>query len=197
MIDFIIGDIVAINEDNIIIQNNGIGYKVFTSITSMLEVEVGDKGAQIYTQMYVRDDSVMIYGFITKEEMNMFNLLLKVGSIGPKSALNILSTINPTQIKVAIHNKDYDTLCKAPGIGKKTAQRMVLELKDKIGDLELTDIQKDEIKSKSLNDDEAIEALQALGYLKFEAEKAIRKLDTEQMGVEDIIKESLKILSKK
>lgn len=194
MIDFIIGDIVDMQEDYVVVQNGGIGYKVSTSTTSMLEMNIGDKNVMMYTKLHVRDDAMVLFGFITKEEIEMFNLLLKVASIGPKTALNILSTISPSQIKMAIHTKDYDTLSKAPGIGKKTAQRMVLELKDKVGELDEKDLIEGKMPTK--DHDEAVDALMSLGYLKFEAEKAIREFDCETMKVEDIIKEALKVLSR-
>lgn len=194
MIDFIIGDVVNMKDDYIIIQNNGIGYRINTSTTSMLDIEIGDKNIMMYTKLNVREDTMLLYGFITEEEMQTFELLLKVASIGPKSALNILSTISPSQIRLAIHTSDYDTLCKAPGVGKKTAQRMVLELKDKIGELQEEDLVAG--KKPNKNHDEAIEALMSLGYLRFEAEKAIRAIDENDKKVEELIKEALKILSK-
>lgn len=194
MIDFIIGDVVNMQDEYIVLQNHGIGYKISTSTTSMLEIEVGDKDVMMYTKLNVREDAMLLFGFITESEMETFELLLKVASIGPKTALNILSTISPSQIRLAIHTSDYDTLCKAPGIGKKTAQRMVLELKDKIGELQESDLIEGRKNNKS--HDEAIDALMSLGYLRFEAEKAIRSMDEEDMKVEDIIKEALKILSR-
>ena len=194
MFDFIIGDIVSINEDFVVIQNNGIGYRVYTSITSMMDMEIGRKNQMLYTQLHVRDDAMLLFGFISEEEMDMFNLLLKVSSIGPKTGLNILSTITPSQIKVAIHNRDYKTLCKAPGIGKKTAERMVLELKDKVGDIDEKDIV--EGKAPTEDHEEAVEALVSLGYLKFEVEKVLKNMDLENMDIEEVIREGLKKLSR-
>ena len=194
MFDFIIGDIVNIQEDCIVIQNNGIGYRVYTSVNSMMDIEIGKKDQMLYTQLHVREDGLFIYGFTTEDEMDMFNLLLRVSKIGPKIALGVLSTLAPNQIKIAIHNKDYDTLCKVPGIGKKTAERMVVELKDRIGDIELEDV---EIAESISNDhDEALEGLMTLGYSRFEVERVIRNMDIDDMRVEDIIREGLKQLSK-
>lgn len=193
MIDFVIGNVVAIHDEYIVLQNNNIGYKIYTSMTSILEVELGEKDVMMYTKLNVRDDAIQLYGFVTEEEMEMFELVTKVSGIGPKTGLNILSTITPSQIKLAIHRKDYATLTKAPGIGKKTAERMILELKDKIGEMTELDIEEGEIPSKE--HDAAIEALMTLGYLKYEAEKSIRGLDLDGMDAEDIIRHGLKELS--
>ncbi|HLR21915.1 MAG TPA: Holliday junction branch migration protein RuvA [Tissierellaceae bacterium] len=195
MFEFIIGDVVNINDEYVIVQNNGIGYKIFTSKNSMMNLEIGKKNQILYTQLHVREDGVYIYGFTTEEEMNMFNLLLRVTKIGPKVGIATLSTLNPNEIKIAIHNNDIDLLCKAPGIGKKTAQRIVLELKDKIDDVELLD-SGDQILIDIKDYDEAVEALISLGYLKFEVEKAIKNLDIKDLTVEEIIREGLKQLSK-
>lgn len=117
LFEFIIGDIVAIREDYIVLQNNGIGYKIFTSTNTMIQIELGMKNAMIFTYLNVREDGIFIYGFISEEELNMFKLLQMVSKIGPKIALGILSTLNSNQIKLAIMRKDLDVLCKAPGIG--------------------------------------------------------------------------------
>lgn len=195
MFEFIIGDIVRIQDEYVVVQNNGIGYKVLTSVNSMMNLELGKKNQMLYTQLHVREDGLYLYGFTTEEEMDMFNLLLRVSKIGPKIGLGILSTLTPNQIKLAIHNRDLDTLCKAPGIGKKTSERIVLELKDKIGDVEL--IGTSEIRMDNSRHDEAVEALMSLGYSKYEVEKAIKSMmDDDNMTVEAIIREGLKKLSK-
>lgn len=196
MFEFIIGDIVNIKEDYIVIQNSGIGYRVNTSINSMRDLEVGKKNQMLYTQLHVRDDGLFIFGFTTEEEMDMFNLLLRVSKIGPKIGVGILSTLTPNQIKLAILNKDLKTLCKAPGIGKKTAERIVVELKDRID--QTTILVEDErlIEVESNNNSEAVEALISLGYSRYEVEKAIEQCDVNNMDIEDIIREGLKKLSK-
>ena len=195
LFEFIIGDIVAINEDYIVLQNNGIGYKIFTSINSMVKLELGMKNSMIYTELSVRDDGVFLYGFISQEEMDMFKLLLMVSKIGPKIALGILSHLTTNQIKVAIMKKDLDTLCKAPGIGKKTAERLILELKDRI-DKDF-DIEEEDSNKLNLNGyNEAINGLMSLGYTRMEIEKITRTMDISNMDIEDIIREALKRLSK-
>lgn len=196
MFEFIIGEVVSIKEDYIVLQNNGIGYKIYTSINSMLKLDLGMKNAMIYTYLIVREDGVFLYGFTTEEEMNMFKLLQMVSKIGPKIALGILSNLTPNQIKIGIIRKDLDILCKAPGIGKKTAERIVLELKDRIDkDIE---IEEDSITSFDSNDyNEAINGLMSLGYTRVEVESIIRNMDISKMRIEDIIREALRKLSKR
>lgn len=195
MFEFIIGDIVNIKDDYLILQNNGIGYKIFTSTNTMSKVEIGKKDQMLYTQLHVREDGLFLFGFSSEEEMEMFKLLLLVTKVGPKVGIGVLSTLTPNMIKLAILNKDINMLCKAPGIGKKTAERIILELKDRID--KNIEIINESSEDESLNKhQEAIEALMSLGYTRIEIEKAIRNLDTTNMDIEVIIKETLKKLSK-
>lgn len=197
MFEFIIGDIVNIKEDYIVLQNNGIGYKIFTSINSMVKLEMGMKNAMVYTYLNVREDGVFLYGFTSEEEIDMFLLLLRVSKIGPKIGLGVLSTLTPNTIKMAILGRDFETLCKAPGIGKKTAERIVLELKDRIDkDLVLVNDDMDIDLDISNNYQETINGLMSLGYTRMEIEKILRNMDISKMGVENIIREVLKKLSK-
>lgn len=195
LFEFIIGDVVSIKDDYIVLQNGGIGYKIFTSINSMVQLQLGMKNAMIFTYLNVREDGVFLYGFTSEEENNMFKLLQMVSKIGPKIALGVLSKLTPNQIKLAIATKNLDTLCKAPGIGKKTAERLVLELKDRIdNDFEIEEDSMDEFNSNDSN--EAIDGLMSLGYTRLEIEKIIRTIDISKMSVEDIIREVLRKLSK-
>lgn len=192
MFEFIIGDIVSIKEDYVVIQNNGIGYKIFTTKHSMLELEIGKRNQLLYTQLHVREDGMLLYGFSSEEELDMFNMLITVSKIGPKVASGILSGLNPKQLKMAIYTKDSKLICKAPGVGKKTAERIILELKDKI---EVSNIEDSTDLLVEPADDEAVEALISLGYTRFEVSRALSGLDT-NLRLEDIIKEGLKRLSK-
>ncbi|MDR7869835.1 MAG: Holliday junction branch migration protein RuvA [Tissierellaceae bacterium] len=195
MFDFIIGDIVSIENDYVVIQNNGIGYRVFASSNTLMSLQIGKKDQMLFTEFHVREDGFYLYGFVTKEELDMFNSLLRVSKIGAKTALGMLSTLSPNKIKIAIINKDLDVLCQAPGIGKKTAERIVFELKDKIDtNIDLDDI--DDIVVAPNASNEALAGLMSLGYSRYEVENAIKKLDTTNMGVEDLIREGLKQLSK-
>ena len=195
MFDFIIGDIVSIDHEYLVIQNNGIGYRILASSNTLMSLQIGMKDQMLYTEFHVRDDGVFLYGFVTQEELDMFNSLLKVSKIGPKTALGILSTLSPNKIKIAIINKDLDILCQAPGIGKKTAERIVFELKDKIDtNIDLEDI--GDIRLEPNAYDEALAGLMSLGYSRYEVENILRKLDLNNMAVEEVIREGLKKLSK-
>lgn len=195
MFEFIIGDIVNIKEDYIVLQNNQIGYKIFTSTNSIMNLEIGMKDAMIYTYLNVRDDGVFLYGFTTEEEMEMYKLLLLVSRVGPKVALGILSVFTPNQIKIAILSRDIETLCNAPGIGKKTAERILLELKDRVNKDEILNVEDTNL-SISNNYHEAINGLMSLGYRRIEIEKVLRTVDTNNMDVEEIIRQVLRKLSK-
>ena len=195
MYEFIIGDIVNIKEDYIVLQNNQIGYKIFTSTNSMMNLEIGMKDAMIYTYLNLREDGVFLYGFTSEEEMEMYRLLLLVSRVGPKVALGILSVYTSNQIKIAILSRDVETLCKAPGIGKKTAERILLELKDRI---DKDEVFADEGTNLSISNNyhEAINGLMSLGYRRVEVEKIVRTIDTNNMDVEEIIRTALRKLSK-
>lgn len=197
MFEYIIGNVVEINDDYIVLQNNGIGYKIFTSTNSMMELQLGGKDTLIYTYFNVRDDGVYLYGFVSKEEIDIYKMLLMVSKIGPKTAIGILSGLTPNDIKVAILRKDLPLLCKAPGVGKKTAERIVLELKDRISmdDVDFAEEKKSRI-SKTDDYDKAVDGLMSLGYRRFEVEKALKRLDLANMKLEELIREGLKKLSK-
>lgn len=191
MFEFIIGDIVNIKEDYVVIQNNGIGYKVFTTKNSIMDIEIGKKDQLLYTELHVREDGLFLYGFSTEEELDMFKMLLTVSKIGPKVASGILSALSPKKLKNAIYTNEIQLLCKAPGIGKKTAERMILELKDKVEISNDADV----FERADPADDEAVQALISLGYTSFEVNKALRGVNKD-LSLEDIIKEGLKRLSK-
>lgn len=193
MYDYIMGEVVEIREDYLVLDNNGIGYKIYTSKNS-LSTLVDKERVKIYIYFNLREDGIFLYGFLTREELNMFELLLLVSKIGPKIGIGILSTLSPNEIKLAIINNDVDSLCKAPGIGKKTANRIILELKDRIDDNINIDDTLDFI--DDTNVEEAIRALCALGYTKKEIDEVICKIDIKDLTTEDIIKSVLKRMSK-
>ena len=159
--------------------------------------EIGEK-VKIYTHYHVREDNISLYGFMSNEELKMFELLLQVSGIGAKTAIAMLSNITPSKFALAIISNDLKTLTKIPGIGNKSAQRMVLELKDKLKTQ--TAIEDDEEEttpndnSESIN--EAEQALQILGYNKSEISKVFDKFDTHNLSTEDLIKEALKRLAR-
>ncbi len=183
----------------VVVECMGIGYKIFMSNTSISNLgELGEK-VKIYTHYYVREDNISLYGFLSNEELRMFELLLGVSGVGAKSAIAMLSNITPSSFALAVISNDIAKLTKIPGIGAKSAQRIVLELKDKLKNEQA--IEKAESVKEKIKDDtilsEAIDALQILGYNRKEIDKAIEKIQTENMSTEDIIRKALVVLSSK
>ena len=196
MISYIKGTLEAKNVDNVIIEIGGIGYKIFMSATSMDRLgEVGTE-VKVHTYMRVREDDISLYGFCTNEELKMFEQLLGVSGVGAKVALSILANISPSSFALAIITGDLNTLKSLPGIGAKSAQRMILELKDKMKTQEAIETEFIPAKTAIKNDKakDAIEALQVLGYARRDIDLAISKIDTNELSVEEIIKQGLKYL---
>ena len=195
MISYIIGDVKAISEDGFVIENNNIGYFINSTLTSLANIQINNE-YKIYTSMQVREDDISIYGFVSKEELEMFLLLISVSSVGPKIALGMLSSIDADDIKIAIVNNDIDTLTKAKGIGKKTASRIILELVDKVKKMAIP--QKSEIEDdvpiKNDNLGVAREALKNLGYVDNDISRVLNELKGLDLSLEELIKESLKRL---
>lgn len=203
MISYIKGELIDIIEDIIVIENNNMGYEVKVPLSVTSELPGIGKEVKIYTYLYVREDILCLYGFLTKDDLNVFKLLITVNGIGPKVALGILSTITPDDLRFAVLSEDVKFISKAPGIGAKTARKLILELKDK---LKLEDVfeQKLENQEESLGrsgqmsdaKSDAVQALVALGYSNTDALKAIRSVDiTGDMDTEAILKLSLKKIS--
>ncbi len=195
MYQYIIGNIAEISEDYIVVENNGIGYLVYTSKNSILDIGQNTTNRKILTHLIVREDLMSLYGFTTNEELKMFKLLITVTKIGPKAAIGLLSTLTTSNIKASIINKDSSTLSRAPGIGKKTAERIILELKDKVdGHITYDDVNDDNIPLDET--EEIVVALISLGYTRNEIFKALSSIDTEGKRMEEIIKLALRKLSK-
>lgn len=199
MYEYIKGRYIGINKDYVIIENNGIGYKIFTSGATMAKMPKVSEEVQLYLEQIVREDFIGLYGFKDREELEMFKLLISISGVGAKAALSLLSISRINNLKYAIIMEDDKHLCRAPGIGKKTAGRIILELKDKIKTDEVSegvDIQQgfeDIAPSNSNAIGEALGALLALGYSEKEAESALKKVNREE-SVENIIKECLRVL---
>lgn len=196
MISYIKGKLEAKNLDNVVIEIGGIGYKIFMSATSMDRLgEVGTE-VKVHTYMRVREDDISLYGFCTNEELKLFEQLLGVSGVGAKVALSILANISPSSFALAIITGDLNTLKSLPGIGAKSAQRMILELKDKMKTQEAIETEFIPAKTAIKNDKakDAIEALQVLGYARRDIDLAISKIDTNELSVEEIIKQGLKYL---
>lgn len=198
MISYLKGILKHIFQDTIIIEVNNIGYQVFVSSHTLTHLPKEGNIIEIYTHMNVREDNISLFGFLTINELDCFDMLINVSGIGPKVALGILSTLRPQDINKAIIIEDINLLTKAPGIGKKTAQRIILELKDKLK-INSTFNYDDNLEqyyetSNNSTKQEAIEALIALGYSQIDATNSVISVYSENLKLEEIIKLSLKKL---
>lgn len=202
MISFIRGKIVDSSETSLILENGGIGYEIFMTGASMEKALREKEEIKIHTYFHIREDAMQLYGFLTKDDLQIFRLLLGVNGIGPKAALGILAALSADELRFAVLSDDVKTISRAPGIGKKTAQKLILELKDK---LKLEDAFEAKLAHGEADTDaevssfdgskEAVEALVALGYSSTEALRAVRKVtDVSPDDVEGILKAALKNL---
>lgn len=199
MFAYIKGSLEVKTRGYVVIDVNGVGYKIFMSETAIEKIgEIGNI-VKVHTYLKVREDDMSLYGFNTNEELRMFELLLQVSGIGAKSAITILSNITPSSFALAVITNDIAKIKALPGIGPKTAQRIILELKDKIKTEEaISEDRSININEQVIDNEkisEAISALQVLGYSKKEIEKAIQKVDN-SLSVEEIIKIGLKNLAR-
>lgn len=203
MISFLRGKIAWLEEDKVMLDVNGMGYGVYMSGHDMGILPSGGQETMIYTYLHVKEDAMQLFGFLTRDELMVFKLLITVNGIGPKGALGILTALTPDDLRYAVVSNDVKAICTAPGIGKKTAEKLILELKDKLrledalehlaepssdaggGAQNFGDVQAD-----------AVQALVALGYGNTEALKAVRQVETtDVMSVEDVLKQALKYMS--
>ena len=199
MISYIKGRLEIKSKDYIVVDVGGIGYKIFMSETAINELEKGTE-VKVFTYMRVREDDISLYGFLNNEELVTFELLISVGGVGAKSAITILSNITPSKFALAVITNDVNTLKKLPGIGAKTAARIILELKDKMKTEQSIEGSKNEkIKEAIVLDNkanDAVEALCVLGYTRKDVENVIAKIDTSKLTVEEIIRQGLKYLGR-
>ena len=197
MYSYIKGIVEEIYLDRIILENNGIGYEINVSSFTAQSVQKG-KSAKIFTKLIVREDDMSLCGFSTQMELEMFKLLTSVSKIGPKVGLGILSCATPPQLSAYILSEDIAKLSKCPGVGKKTAERIILELKDKV-DKDMAEFEATLFNQAptGLELDEALEALLALGYSSTEAKEAVQKFKKDGLKTEDLIKKSLTYLLSK
>lgn len=195
MFSYIKGILVAKSIGYVIIDVGGVGFKIFMSETSIKKLGETGEEIKVFTHMQVREDDISLYGFTTNEELRMFELLISVSGVGAKSAIAMLSNISPSSFALAVISNDIKSLTKIPGIGSKTAQRIVLELKDKLKTEESISNNSNEEIIVAIQDDnktsEAVQALKVLGYTSVEIEKVLSSLDTNNMSVEDIIRKAL------
>ena len=203
MFAYIKGSLEMKFKDYLVIDVGGLGYKIFMSENAINSIgQVGDI-VKVFTYYRVREDDISIYGFKTQEELRMFELLLSVSGVGAKSALSMLSCIEPSEFALAVISNNVKVLTQIPGIGNKSAQRIILELKDKLKaeQAEQTDSTSKASTSKSAieinnNVQEAISGLMVLGFAKKDIEKAFEHLDVNSLSLEDLIKKGLVLLSK-
>lgn len=202
MIVYIKGKTAAVGKDYAIVENGGIGYQIFMP-GSMLECLHTGMEVKIHTYYHVREDAVSLFGFLTEGDLNLFRLLIGVNGIGPKAALGILSALTPDEVQFAVLADDVNALAKAPGIGKKTAQKLILELKDKLNLEEVFEqkLNRDDAASEQLSPQgnpciqEAVQALVSLGYSNSEALRSVRQVEpADDFDTEQILKAALKNL---
>ena len=200
MIAFVRGTAVDMTENSVIVEAGGIGYEIYMTGTDLSQIHMGEE-VKIHTYFNVREDAMQLYGFRSKDDLQMFKLLLGVNGVGPKAALGVLAGITADELRFAILSDDVKTLSKAPGIGKKTAQKLILELKDKMKledafELKLAHEQeRAAVGAGEVSDgrQEAVEALVALGYSSADALLAVRKVtDVPPDDVEGLLKAALK-----
>lgn len=200
MIAFVRGTAVNMTENSVIVEAGGIGYEIYMTGTDLSQIHMGEE-VKIHTYFNVREDAMQLYGFRSKDDLQMFKLLLGVNGVGPKAAVGVLAGITADELRFAILSDDVKTLSKAPGIGKKTAQKLILELKDKMKledafELKLAHEQEKAVAGLGEISDgrqEAVEALVALGYSSTDALRAVRKVtDVAPDDVEGLLKAALK-----
>ena len=187
----------------IVVDINGLGYKIFMSQNNIESIGEINDIVKVFTYVKVREDDISIYGFKTQEELRMFELLIGVSGVGAKSALVMLSCIEPSEFAIAVISNNVKLLTQVPGIGTKSAQRIILELKDKLkaeqSELDEEKLENTKLKSSKTNENvqEAISGLMVLGYSRKDIEKAFEHLAVESLSVEDLIKKGLVLLTTK
>lgn len=199
MIAFVRGIAADMTENSVIVETGGIGYEIYMTGEGLSQLHMGEE-VKIHTYFQVREDAMQLYGFLKKDDLQMFKLLLGVNGVGPKAAMGVLSGITADELRFAVLSDDVKTLSKAPGIGKKTAQKLILELKDKLKledafELKLAHEQEKAAASGDAADgrQEAVAALVALGYSSTDALRAVRKVtEVSPDDVEGLLKAALK-----
>lgn len=198
MYAYIKGILAEVNTDSIVIENQGIGYQLYVSLQALEELPAIGMEVKVYTYLHVREDAMVLFGFPDREDLKMFQMLLTVSGVGPKGALGILSALSGDDLRFAILSGDSKAIAKAPGIGAKTAQRVILELKDKVSledafETKTAHIAGGNVTVNGTVKNEAIQALVALGYSSSEALKAVSQVEiSQEHKVEDVLKLALK-----
>jgi len=195
MIAYVKGKIIRKNTTSLIIATNGLGYEVYVPLTNFYKYQLGDE-IELVTYMHTREDLMQLYGFEKWEERDIFLLLINVSGVGPKGALAILSHITIENLKAAIGTENLDVLTKLPGIGKKTAQRLIIELKDKMP-VALSDSE-EIVSESSVTGSDLLSALVSLGYQPLEIKKIIPQLLKDNPNADEafLLKKALQILAR-
>lgn len=203
MFAYIKGSLEMKSSNYIVVDINGLGYKIFMSQNNIESIGEINDIVKVFTYVKVREDNISIYGFKTQEELRMFELLIGVSGVGAKSALVMLSCIEPSEFAIAVISNNIKLLTQVPGIGTKSAQRIILELKDKLkaeqSELDEEKLENAKLKSSKTNENvqEAISGLMVLGYSRKDIEKAFTHLIVDELSVEELIKKGLILLTKK
>ncbi len=203
MISYVKGALAEKFEDSVVVEAGGIGYRIFVASSALSELPKIGEIVKIYTYFSVREDAMSLFGFLSRADLEMFRQLIGVNGIGPKSALGILSVLSPDALRLAVMSGDAKAISKAPGVGSKTAQRIILDLKDKVkaedilnGFTEVSSAGNVDVSGVAEVGKEAIEALTALGYSASESSSVVKKVTiTETMTAEDVLKAALKHLA--
>ncbi len=192
MIGSLRGRLAGKQAPHIVLECNGVGYEVETPMSTFLDLP--ETGAEIflYTHLLVREDAQILYGFATEEERALFRTLLKVNRVGAKMALGVLSAMTASDFRRCVEYEDAAMLSKVPGIGKKTAERLIMEMRDKVDKVGVPSLPGEKIAVEASSRSEAFDALVALGYKANEVNKLLGKLDTDGKSAEDIIRQALK-----
>ena len=203
MFAYIKGSLEMKSSNYIVVDISGLGYKIFMSQSNIESIGEINDIVKVFTYVKVREDDISIYGFKTQEELRMFELLIGVSGVGAKSALVMLSCIEPSEFAIAVISNNVKLLTQVPGIGTKSAQRIILELKDKLkaeqSELDEEKLENAKLKSSKTNENvqEAISGLMVLGYSRKDIEKAFTHLIVDELSVEELIKKGLILLTKK
>ena len=194
MISYVSGIVEYVDTEKVVVDNHGIGISVFMTNDDLSVIGEGEE-VRLHTYFNVKEDAMQLYGFLNRENLEMFKLLLTVNKVGPKIALGILSTCSGDMLKMSIVSGDSKTIASSPGVGAKTAERIVLELKDKIEIEGVEDFVPEKGSADSSLFNDVVDALVELGYSKSEAISAVKRIDeTEDMSVEDMLKKALMLI---
>lgn len=202
MIGYLKGEVAGIYDDRIVLEVGGIGYNIFMAASSLDLIEGVGEIIKIYTYLLVREDALSLYGFLTKDDLELYKLLISVNGIGPKGGLALLSVMTSEDLRFAILSGDAKQIGKAPGIGPKTAQRLIIDLKDKVSLQDAFELKSEHMADNKEKDtlgvirEEAVEALVALGYSQSDSYRAVRSVGNDVNDVESVLKAALSNMSK-